>query len=129
MRAVAEHKPRVGHKVCRSKANKFPSLPSGKESDSEDYLNSGSVSTVLLDTPSLTDPEKSQSPTPVTSSPLHDEFNTNIHEEVSFFSPSHCLCMIHITNVRTDVSRKVVSWVMQFSSNVSCAFEECRESF
>ncbi|NXJ77667.1 LIPB1 protein, partial [Trogon melanurus] len=55
----------------------------GKESDGEDFLNSGSVSTVLLDTPSLTDPEKSPSPTPVTASPIHDEFNLNIHEENS----------------------------------------------
>ncbi|NXW36295.1 LIPB1 protein, partial [Phaetusa simplex] len=55
----------------------------GKESDSEDFLNSGSVSTVLLDTPSLTDAEKSPSPTPVTASPSHDEFNMNIHEENS----------------------------------------------
>ncbi|KAK2536262.1 Ppfibp1 isoform A [Columba livia] len=55
----------------------------GKESDSEDFLNSGSVSTVLLDTPSLTDPEKSPSPTPVTASPVHDEFNMNINEENS----------------------------------------------
>ncbi|XP_068046807.1 liprin-beta-1 isoform X4 [Anomalospiza imberbis] len=54
----------------------------GKESESED-LNSGSVSTGLLDTPSLTDPEKSPSPTPVTASPIHDEFNMNIHEENS----------------------------------------------
>ncbi|NXA97895.1 LIPB1 protein, partial [Melanocharis versteri] len=52
----------------------------GKESESED-LNSGSVSTGLLDTPSLTDPEKSPSPAPVTASPIHDEFNVNIHEE------------------------------------------------
>ncbi|NWI64495.1 LIPB1 protein, partial [Todus mexicanus] len=55
----------------------------GKEGDGEDFLNSGSVSTVLLDTPSLTDPEKSPSPTPVTASPIHDEFNVNIHEESS----------------------------------------------
>uniref|UniRef100_A0A8D0FW46 PPFIA binding protein 1 n=1 Tax=Strix occidentalis caurina TaxID=311401 RepID=A0A8D0FW46_STROC len=55
----------------------------GKESDGEDFLNSGSVSTVLLDTPSLTDPEKSPSSTPVTASPIHDEFNVNIHEENS----------------------------------------------
>ncbi|NWI39956.1 LIPB1 protein, partial [Picathartes gymnocephalus] len=54
----------------------------GKESESED-LNSGSVSTGLLDTPSLTDAEKSPSPTPVTASPIHDEFNMNIHEENS----------------------------------------------
>uniref|UniRef100_A0A8C9N4H5 PPFIA binding protein 1 n=1 Tax=Serinus canaria TaxID=9135 RepID=A0A8C9N4H5_SERCA len=54
----------------------------GKETESED-LNSGSVSTGLLDTPSLTDPEKSPSPTPVTASPIHDEFNVNIHEENS----------------------------------------------
>uniref|UniRef100_A0A8C0FTV2 PPFIA binding protein 1 n=1 Tax=Bubo bubo TaxID=30461 RepID=A0A8C0FTV2_BUBBB len=66
-----------------SKANKVPSsLPSGKESDGEDFLNSGSVSTVLLDTPSLTDPEKSPCSTPVTASPIHDEFNVNIHEEI-----------------------------------------------
>ncbi|XP_069663111.1 liprin-beta-1 isoform X15 [Haliaeetus albicilla] len=58
-------------------------LAQGKESDGEDFLNSGSVSTVLLDTPSLTDPEKSPSPTPVTASPIHDEFNMNIHEENS----------------------------------------------
>ncbi|NXT81737.1 LIPB1 protein, partial [Zapornia atra] len=55
----------------------------GKESDSEDFLNSGSVSTVLLDTPSLTDAEKSPSPTPVTASPIHDDFNLSIHEENS----------------------------------------------
>ncbi|KFQ38577.1 Liprin-beta-1, partial [Mesitornis unicolor] len=55
----------------------------GKESDSEDFLNSGSISTVLLDTPSLTDAEKSPSPTPVTASPIHDEFNMNIQEENS----------------------------------------------
>ncbi|NXC90670.1 LIPB1 protein, partial [Cercotrichas coryphoeus] len=54
----------------------------GKESESED-LNSGSVSTGLLDTPGLADPEKSPSPTPVTASPIHDEFNGNIHEENS----------------------------------------------
>ncbi|XP_009877588.1 PREDICTED: liprin-beta-1 isoform X4 [Apaloderma vittatum] len=57
-------------------------LAQGKESDGEDFLNSGSISTVLLDTPSLTDPEKSPSPTPVTASPIHDEFNLNIHEEI-----------------------------------------------
>ncbi|XP_074969499.1 liprin-beta-1 isoform X12 [Phalacrocorax aristotelis] len=55
----------------------------GKESDGEDFLNSGSVSTVLLDAPSLTDPEKSPSPTPVTASPIHDDFNMNIHDENS----------------------------------------------
>ncbi|NWY71632.1 LIPB1 protein, partial [Erithacus rubecula] len=54
----------------------------GKESEGED-LNSGSVSTGLLDTPSLADPEKSPSPTPVTASPIHDEFSVNIHEENS----------------------------------------------
>uniref|UniRef100_A0A8C3TZU9 PPFIA binding protein 1 n=1 Tax=Catharus ustulatus TaxID=91951 RepID=A0A8C3TZU9_CATUS len=58
-------------------------LAQGKESENED-LNSGSVSTGLLDTPSLADPEKSPSPTPVTASPIHDEFNVNIHEEVGF---------------------------------------------
>ncbi|RMC02834.1 hypothetical protein DUI87_20025 [Hirundo rustica rustica] len=57
-------------------------LAQGKESESED-LNSGSVSMGLLDAPSVTDPEKSPSPTPVTASPIHDEFNVNIHEENS----------------------------------------------
>ncbi|NXJ93364.1 LIPB1 protein, partial [Corythaixoides concolor] len=55
----------------------------GKETDGEEFLNSGSISTVLLDTPSLTDAEKSPSPTPVTASPIHDEFNVNTHEENS----------------------------------------------
>ncbi|NWR60010.1 LIPB1 protein, partial [Bucorvus abyssinicus] len=55
----------------------------GKESDSEDFLNSGSVSTVLFDAPNLTDPEKSLTSTPVTASPINDEFNVNIHEENS----------------------------------------------
>ncbi|NXH16351.1 LIPB1 protein, partial [Bucco capensis] len=55
----------------------------GKESDGEDLLNSSSVSTGFLDTPSLTDPEKSPSPTPVAASPIHEEFNVNIQEENS----------------------------------------------
>uniref|UniRef100_A0A8C0APG3 PPFIA binding protein 1 n=1 Tax=Buteo japonicus TaxID=224669 RepID=A0A8C0APG3_9AVES len=85
---MAANEEKVAKLLFFCKANKFPSsLPSGKESDGEDFLNSGSVSTVLLDTPSLTDPEKSPSPTPVTASPIHDEFNMNIHEEVSFFLP------------------------------------------
>lgn len=79
--------PITGCSLCGSKGwktNKFScSPPSGKESENED-LNSGSVSTGLLDTPSLADPEKSPSPTPVTASPIHDEFNVNIHEEVGF---------------------------------------------
>ncbi|XP_064276775.1 liprin-beta-1 isoform X13 [Passer domesticus] len=54
----------------------------GKETESED-LNSGSVSVGLSDTPSLTDPEKSLSPTPGTASPIHDRFNVSIHEENS----------------------------------------------
>uniref|UniRef100_A0A8C0FR21 PPFIA binding protein 1 n=1 Tax=Bubo bubo TaxID=30461 RepID=A0A8C0FR21_BUBBB len=64
----------------------------GKESDGEDFLNSGSVSTVLLDTPSLTDPEKSPCSTPVTASPIHDEFNVNIHEEYI----SSCMIMLSL---------------------------------
>lgn len=77
-----------GYHVSRSQANKFSSsFPSGKESDNEDFLNSGSVSTVLFDAPNLTDPEKSLTSTPITASPINDEFNVNIHEEV-VFSPS-----------------------------------------
>ncbi|XP_039235895.1 liprin-beta-1 isoform X10 [Pipra filicauda] len=62
-------------------------LAQGKESDGED-LNSGSVSTVLLDTPSLTDPEKSPSPTPVTASPIHDEFNNSLQIHTSILQIS-----------------------------------------
>uniref|UniRef100_A0A8B9BTN0 PPFIA binding protein 1 n=1 Tax=Anser brachyrhynchus TaxID=132585 RepID=A0A8B9BTN0_9AVES len=61
----------------------------------EDFLNSGSVSTVLLDTPNLTDPEKSPSPTPVTGSPIHNEFNMNIHEECIYlrkFNANYSAC-------------------------------------
>ncbi|NXO87550.1 LIPB1 protein, partial [Sitta europaea] len=54
----------------------------GKESESED-LNSGPASSGLLDTPGVTEPEKSPAPTPVTASPMHDEFSVNIHEENS----------------------------------------------
>ncbi|XP_068806517.1 liprin-beta-1 isoform X24 [Struthio camelus] len=55
----------------------------GKEGDGEEFLSSGSISTALLDAPSLTDPEKSASPTPETVSPSHEEFNMNVHEENS----------------------------------------------
>ncbi|XP_032631820.1 liprin-beta-1 isoform X7 [Chelonoidis abingdonii] len=53
----------------------------GKEGECEEFLNSGSVSAVLLDMQSLTDQEKSPSPVPVISSPSHEEFNTTVHEE------------------------------------------------
>uniref|UniRef100_A0A8C3M2D2 PPFIA binding protein 1 n=1 Tax=Chrysolophus pictus TaxID=9089 RepID=A0A8C3M2D2_CHRPC len=80
----------------------------GKDSDSEDFLNSGSISTVLLDTPSLTDPEKSPSPTPVTASPIHDEFNTNIHEEVYFlflyYFSVHSLCCFRTSSLQKSSS-------------------------
>ncbi|KAL2309812.1 hypothetical protein Nmel_006042 [Mimus melanotis] len=79
--SVNIHEELVWEQSC--KTNKFPcSLPSGKESESED-LNSGSFSTGLLDPPSLADPEKSPSPTPLTASPVHDDFSVNIHEENS----------------------------------------------
>ncbi|XP_039338859.1 liprin-beta-1 isoform X4 [Mauremys reevesii] len=55
----------------------------GKEGECEEFLNSGSVSAVLLDMQSLTDQEKSSSPVPVISSPSHEEFNTTAHEENS----------------------------------------------
>lgn len=97
------------------KLTNFPSsLPAGKESDSEDFLHSGSVSTVLLDTPTLTDPEKSPSPTPVTASPIHDEFNMNIQEEVSLFSffnsftPwKYCLFWTHVRDIKTRDSENI----------------------
>ncbi|NXN40871.1 LIPB1 protein, partial [Rhinoptilus africanus] len=80
----------------------------GKESDNEDFLNSGSVSTVLLDTPSLTDPEKSPSPTPVTASPIHDEFNVNIHEENSLQIHTSIL-QISIPSFSTSKSSETVA--------------------
>uniref|UniRef100_A0A674KG26 PPFIA binding protein 1 n=1 Tax=Terrapene triunguis TaxID=2587831 RepID=A0A674KG26_9SAUR len=55
----------------------------GKEGECEEFLNSGSVSAVLLDMQSLTDQEKSPSPVPVISSPSHEEFNTTVPEENS----------------------------------------------
>uniref|UniRef100_A0A8C0IJQ0 PPFIA binding protein 1 n=1 Tax=Chelonoidis abingdonii TaxID=106734 RepID=A0A8C0IJQ0_CHEAB len=57
-------------------------LAQGKKGECEEFLNSGSVSAVLLDMQSLTDQEKSPSPVPVISSPSHEEFNTTVHEEV-----------------------------------------------
>uniref|UniRef100_A0A452GHD6 SAM domain-containing protein n=1 Tax=Gopherus agassizii TaxID=38772 RepID=A0A452GHD6_9SAUR len=55
----------------------------GKEGECEEFLNSGSVSAVLLDMQSLTDQEKSPSPVPVISFPSHEEFNTTVDEENS----------------------------------------------
>ncbi|XP_005296736.2 liprin-beta-1 isoform X12 [Chrysemys picta bellii] len=55
----------------------------GKEGECEEFLNSGSVSAVLLDMQSLTDQETSPSPIPVISSPSHEEFNTTVPEENS----------------------------------------------
>ncbi|XP_067415400.1 liprin-beta-1 isoform X3 [Emydura macquarii macquarii] len=55
----------------------------GKEGECEEFLNSGSVSAVLLDMQSLIDQEKSPSPIPVISSPSHEEFNTTDPEENS----------------------------------------------
>ncbi|KAM7181137.1 liprin-beta-1 isoform 2-T2 [Macrochelys suwanniensis] len=55
----------------------------GKEGECEEFLNSGSISAVLLDMQSLTDQEESPSPVPVISSPSHEEFNTTVPEENS----------------------------------------------
>uniref|UniRef100_A0A8C3XTI8 PPFIA binding protein 1 n=1 Tax=Chelydra serpentina TaxID=8475 RepID=A0A8C3XTI8_CHESE len=54
-----------------------------KEGECEEFLNSGSISAVLLDMQSLTDQEESPSPVPVISSPSHEEFNTTVPEENS----------------------------------------------
>uniref|UniRef100_A0A8C8SWV2 PPFIA binding protein 1 n=1 Tax=Pelusios castaneus TaxID=367368 RepID=A0A8C8SWV2_9SAUR len=55
----------------------------GKEGECEEFLNSGSVSAVLLDMQNLIDQEKSPSPIPVISSPSHEEFNATVPEENS----------------------------------------------
>uniref|UniRef100_A0A8C3T0A4 PPFIA binding protein 1 n=1 Tax=Chelydra serpentina TaxID=8475 RepID=A0A8C3T0A4_CHESE len=63
----------------------------GKEGECEEFLNSGSISAVLLDMQSLTDQEESPSPVPVISSPSHEEFNTTVPEEVLFYIFSLCI--------------------------------------
>ncbi|XP_074860284.1 liprin-beta-1 isoform X15 [Carettochelys insculpta] len=55
----------------------------GKESECEEFLNSGSVSAVFLDMQNLIDQEKSSLPVPVISSPSHEESNTSAPEENS----------------------------------------------
>uniref|UniRef100_A0A8C3T3Z8 PPFIA binding protein 1 n=1 Tax=Chelydra serpentina TaxID=8475 RepID=A0A8C3T3Z8_CHESE len=67
------------------------SLLLGKEGECEEFLNSGSISAVLLDMQSLTDQEESPSPVPVISSPSHEEFNTTVPEEVLFYIFSLCI--------------------------------------
>ncbi|KAJ6666359.1 hypothetical protein lerEdw1_000632, partial [Lerista edwardsae] len=58
----------------------------GKDEECEDVVNSGSVLATLSDGPNQDEPEKSPSPTPVTSSPNHEEFRpkTSEAETVSF---------------------------------------------
>uniref|UniRef100_U3IP86 SAM domain-containing protein n=1 Tax=Anas platyrhynchos platyrhynchos TaxID=8840 RepID=U3IP86_ANAPP len=110
----------------------------GKESDSEDFLHSGSVSTVLLDTPTLTDPEKSPSPTPVTASPIHDEFNMNIQEENSLqihtsvlqisipsFSSTSKSSEIVAEKVKTQPRSDPASDLRKFNANYSACSSCC----
>uniref|UniRef100_A0A8C3T3A1 PPFIA binding protein 1 n=1 Tax=Chelydra serpentina TaxID=8475 RepID=A0A8C3T3A1_CHESE len=66
-------------------------LAQGKKGECEEFLNSGSISAVLLDMQSLTDQEESPSPVPVISSPSHEEFNTTVPEEVLFYIFSLCI--------------------------------------
>uniref|UniRef100_A0A7M4EB61 PPFIA binding protein 1 n=1 Tax=Crocodylus porosus TaxID=8502 RepID=A0A7M4EB61_CROPO len=57
----------------------------GKEGEYEEFVNSGSVSAVLLDAQNLIDPEKSLSLTPVIGSPGCEEYSMSFLEEVSVF--------------------------------------------
>uniref|UniRef100_A0A7M4EA47 PPFIA binding protein 1 n=1 Tax=Crocodylus porosus TaxID=8502 RepID=A0A7M4EA47_CROPO len=60
-------------------------LAQGKEGEYEEFVNSGSVSAVLLDAQNLIDPEKSLSLTPVIGSPGCEEYSMSFLEEVSVF--------------------------------------------
>uniref|UniRef100_A0A7M4EA64 PPFIA binding protein 1 n=1 Tax=Crocodylus porosus TaxID=8502 RepID=A0A7M4EA64_CROPO len=55
----------------------------GKEGEYEEFVNSGSVSAVLLDAQNLIDPEKSLSLTPVIGSPGCEEYSMSFLEENS----------------------------------------------
>uniref|UniRef100_A0A7M4EAJ7 PPFIA binding protein 1 n=1 Tax=Crocodylus porosus TaxID=8502 RepID=A0A7M4EAJ7_CROPO len=67
-------------------------LAQGKEGEYEEFVNSGSVSAVLLDAQNLIDPEKSLSLTPVIGSPGCEEYSMSFLEEVSvFFSQTSAL--------------------------------------
>ncbi|KYO26349.1 liprin-beta-2 isoform A [Alligator mississippiensis] len=55
----------------------------GKEGEYEEFVNSGSVSAVLLDAQNLVDPEKSLSLTPVIGSPGCEEYSVSFLEENS----------------------------------------------
>uniref|UniRef100_A0A8C3IPI6 PPFIA binding protein 1 n=1 Tax=Chrysemys picta bellii TaxID=8478 RepID=A0A8C3IPI6_CHRPI len=77
----------------------------GKEGECEEFLNSGSVSAVLLDMQSLTDQETSPSPIPVISSPSHEEFNTTVPEEVLFYIFSLFVFLINQTKAPMEGNR------------------------
>uniref|UniRef100_A0A8C3IM29 PPFIA binding protein 1 n=1 Tax=Chrysemys picta bellii TaxID=8478 RepID=A0A8C3IM29_CHRPI len=81
------------------------SLLLGKEGECEEFLNSGSVSAVLLDMQSLTDQETSPSPIPVISSPSHEEFNTTVPEEVLFYIFSLFVFLINQTKAPMEGNR------------------------
>uniref|UniRef100_A0A8D0HJ37 PPFIA binding protein 1 n=1 Tax=Sphenodon punctatus TaxID=8508 RepID=A0A8D0HJ37_SPHPU len=55
----------------------------GKDDESEEFLSPEYVSAILSDMQNLTDLETSPSPTPLTSSPIHEEYRTNVPEEKS----------------------------------------------
>nr|XP_020665703.1 liprin-beta-1 isoform X5 [Pogona vitticeps] len=55
----------------------------GKDDECEESGNSGSVSVALSDAQDLSEPEKSPSSSPATSSPNHEEFRTKTPEENS----------------------------------------------
>uniref|UniRef100_A0A8C3IM71 PPFIA binding protein 1 n=1 Tax=Chrysemys picta bellii TaxID=8478 RepID=A0A8C3IM71_CHRPI len=76
-----------------------------KEGECEEFLNSGSVSAVLLDMQSLTDQETSPSPIPVISSPSHEEFNTTVPEEVLFYIFSLFVFLINQTKAPMEGNR------------------------
>uniref|UniRef100_A0A8C3IL37 PPFIA binding protein 1 n=1 Tax=Chrysemys picta bellii TaxID=8478 RepID=A0A8C3IL37_CHRPI len=80
-------------------------LAQGKKGECEEFLNSGSVSAVLLDMQSLTDQETSPSPIPVISSPSHEEFNTTVPEEVLFYIFSLFVFLINQTKAPMEGNR------------------------
>uniref|UniRef100_A0A7M4E9V6 PPFIA binding protein 1 n=1 Tax=Crocodylus porosus TaxID=8502 RepID=A0A7M4E9V6_CROPO len=86
MAANEEKVVKLPYLVCSSKAHRISLfLLLGKEGEYEEFVNSGSVSAVLLDAQNLIDPEKSLSLTPVIGSPGCEEYSMSFLEEVSVF--------------------------------------------
>uniref|UniRef100_A0A7M4E9M2 PPFIA binding protein 1 n=1 Tax=Crocodylus porosus TaxID=8502 RepID=A0A7M4E9M2_CROPO len=90
----------------------------GKEGEYEEFVNSGSVSAVLLDAQNLIDPEKSLSLTPVIGSPGCEEYSMSFLEEVSVTQHFNVLCCFRTSALQKSSSldslKKETSQVVGF---------------